>query len=165
MSRLNKSVFDRFVDKINRTSLSLDACWLWNGAVSRNGYGNFWIDGQWVNSHRISYQLFISDIPNGFCVLHKCDTKRCVNPYHLFLGTRQDNMKDYHTKFERPHKFSDNQIEQIFDLYNNKNCSQSEIANIFNTAQTVIGKILRGKLYRHSINRMSLVYYPRVHTV
>jgi hypothetical protein len=27
-------------------------------------------------------------------VLHRCDQPRCVNPVHLFLGTRKDNTQD-----------------------------------------------------------------------
>jgi hypothetical protein len=32
------------------------------------------------------------------CVLHRCDTPTCVNPDHLFLGTRTDNNADKEQK-------------------------------------------------------------------
>ena len=42
----------------------------------------------------------------GIQVLHTCDTRSCVNPDHLFLGTNTDNMRDASKK----HRF--NQVGQ-----------------------------------------------------
>lgn len=46
----------------------------------------------------MSWQLFRSPIPPGLHVLHRCDNPPCINPYHLFLGTHLDNMRDMAAK-------------------------------------------------------------------
>lgn len=70
-------------------------CWLWIGVLDRGGYGRIPIKKYKVRSaHRVAWELFNGLIPNGLFVLHKCDTRSCVNPEHLFLGTQTDNMVD-----------------------------------------------------------------------
>lgn len=83
-------LIDNFLSKVIKT----DTCWLWNGSIRTNGYGHY----SNKQAHRLSYEFFISSIPKGFLVCHKCDVKLCVNPDHLFVGTQFDNMRDASTK-------------------------------------------------------------------
>lgn len=69
-------------------------CWLWEGAVDRYGYGKIRDNCHRVQAHRVSWILHNGPIPEGLCVLHKCDVPGCVNPDHLFLGTNKDNTQD-----------------------------------------------------------------------
>ncbi len=71
-----------------------DRCWLWIGASSSHGYGNFRAGEKQFRAHRFSWLLNRGSIPEGQFVLHQCDNPKCVNPGHLFLGTHRDNMRD-----------------------------------------------------------------------
>lgn len=71
-----------------------DACWLWNGHLSHNGYGiRYWNRREQV-AHRIAYELAGGVIAPGLLLRHRCDVKRCCNPEHLEPGTHADNMRD-----------------------------------------------------------------------
>ncbi len=45
-------------------------------------------------AHREAYKLAHGRIPRGKLVLHKCDTRRCINPEHLYAGTAAQNTDD-----------------------------------------------------------------------
>jgi hypothetical protein len=73
-------------------------CLLWEGAVSRYGYGHIRRNRKDIVLHRHVWEEANGAIPDGLHVLHRCDVPGCVNIDHLRLGTRFDNMRDIVTK-------------------------------------------------------------------
>lgn len=69
-------------------------CWLWLGTEVK-GYGQFRADGRSQLAHRYSLSRKLGrDIGEGMLACHSCDTALCVNPDHLYEGTRLDNAAD-----------------------------------------------------------------------
>lgn len=73
-------------------------CWNWHGSINAYGYGRMLLSGKEAKAHRIAWEKAYGPIPSGLCVLHTCDNRRCVNPEHLFLGTKGDNNSDRKVK-------------------------------------------------------------------
>jgi hypothetical protein len=73
-------------------------CWLWIGCVNDKGYGTMKVGGSRKFAHRVSFVLHGGTLDTGDCVLHRCDTPRCVNPVHLKKGDRIDNRADCVTR-------------------------------------------------------------------
>lgn len=73
-------------------------CHLWLGNPTNRGYGQIKKLGRSFAAHRVAWLVFRGPIPDGLCVMHKCDTPTCVNPDHLRLGTQAENLADRDAK-------------------------------------------------------------------
>lgn len=81
---------ERFWAKVHKG----ERCWIWAGAKHRYGYGA--CDHKYgdVRAHRAAWVLTNGPIPKDKVICHHCNTKLCVNPFHLYLGTQAENMAD-----------------------------------------------------------------------
>jgi len=89
-----KAAKDRFFDRISPEPNS--GCWLWTGATNLNGYGCF-SPSQKRNSsvyaHRFSYEMHVGPIAEGMVIDHLCRVRCCVNPAHMEIVTRGENVR------------------------------------------------------------------------
>lgn len=83
----------RFWGKVNCDS-NAHHCWDWMTANNgRYGYFNMGQAGSF-KTNRVAYFLHYDKDPGELKVLHSCDRGICCNPFHLSLGTQDDNMND-----------------------------------------------------------------------
>ena len=74
-----------------------NGCLVWDGATSGHApwlYPTLWFQGKFLKGHRVAYELANSPIPPGLLVDHICHNTLCVEPSHLRLVTRKQNMEN-----------------------------------------------------------------------
>lgn len=91
-SRL-ESMEARFWSRVAKT----ETCWIWQGAVGTRGYGFLagLYKGQYKTFlvHRYAYILHVGSIADDLTIDHLCRNRRCVNPAHLEVVSRWENVR------------------------------------------------------------------------
>ncbi len=135
-------------------------CWNWTGSCDRSGYGKFGggASGKARRgaAHRGAWEAAHGSIPEGACVCHTCDNRRCVNPEHLFLGTNAENLKDMVLKGRsargvRNHlaKLTELNVAMIKSCLEAKTAAQRVLASRYGVTKQAVGAISRGVTWRH----------------
>ena len=138
-----KTLQERFEAKFTKG----DGCWEWTAFKDQCGYGRFSFAGRSASAHRVAYQMYVDEIPDGLCVLHRCDNRRCVNPTHLFLGTNTDNIHDCMNKGRSMHgeknsqaRLTERQVKAI-RARRNDGALTADLAKEFGVSGATIYKI------------------------
>lgn len=126
-------------------------CWLYKNSSSGE-YSKIRWKMKWYSAHRVSYEIHIGEIPKGKWICHNCDTPKCVNPEHLFVGSAKENRKDAVNKKRVPvgeknhfSKFTDIQVEEIRSL-KKEGFTYERLTRIFNCSFIYVNKILKNKI-------------------
>ncbi|CAM5544913.1 hypothetical protein ECAE60S_04277 [Eoetvoesiella caeni] len=77
---------------LNR-ELCFASTWL---RIANTGYPLMYIKelGRDLNAHRLAVMLMIGPVTRGDMVLHRCGDRRCYNPFHLYVGGHEENLRD-----------------------------------------------------------------------
>ena len=121
---------ERFLGKVS-------ADWMWLAGRSTDGYGSFSQYGRQVRAHRLMWKLVHGQsIPVGQDIMHSCDIRTCVDPAHLQVGSRGENVRDcarkgrlrngnsYKTDCKRGHSLSG---ENLYVYNGRRTCRQCRL--------------------------------------
>lgn len=132
-------------------------CWLFKNS-SCGEYSKIRWNAKWHLAHRISYEVHNGPIPKGKWICHKCDTPKCVNPDHLFIGSASENRKDAVSKKRVPmgeanhfSKFTDIQVNEMRQLHE-EGLTYERLTRIFNCSFAYVKYIMGNKIRKKEDN-------------
>ena len=86
---MRRTLEQRLLSRIEKQE---NGCWIWRGSTTGR-YGKIGAAGYQLGTHRVAYELWVGEIPEGLSVMHTCNNPRCCNPAHLCVGTKQNAAK------------------------------------------------------------------------
>ena len=127
------NIIKRFWSKVDKGEP--EECWEWLAYVSDQGYGQYCINGNPQQAHRVSWAIAHRTwpIPEGM-ICHKCDNRSCVNPNHLYLGNNTTNQQDASS-------LEPEDIKLIRWLYKSGDYTQKHIGKMFRISPGGISNI------------------------
>lgn len=96
---MNTTVDERFWQKVNKSGPipivrpDLGPCWIWTASTDNHGYGQFNNGTTIVKAYAHATTLAGIEVPRGYTRDHLCRVRLCVNPEHIEVVTRGENVR------------------------------------------------------------------------
>ena len=139
---------ERFYRKTEREG----ECLIWQGQGRINGYGVAGYGGVHWLAHRLSYFFAHGSIPADLQIRHACDTRLCVEPSHLSVGTAKDNANDKVSRNRQRkgethpmRKLGPGAVREIRERYRRGDVTQKVLAEEFGISKQQMSRIIRGE--------------------
>lgn len=135
-----------------------EGCWIWTGGTASSGHGKFAVSqARRIGAHSYSLELALGyPAPPGTECCHRCDNPPCVNPAHLYFGTRLQNVRDAWERGrvqvgeDRPSaKLREVQVVQLREEYA-RGSDVDELAAAYGIAVSTIRGIVLGIKWKHA---------------
>lgn len=153
--RPRPTVEERFWAKVQKQAST--SCWEWTAARKPSGHGIFvGPQGKVVSASSFSLELHLGyRVPAGMECCHRCDNPPCVNPRHLYFGTRQSNVDDAWARGRMPvgsersaAKIDETQVLEIRNRYAD-GAGARELAEEFGIAISTLRLTVLGRKWKH----------------
>lgn len=122
-------------------------------AATQDGHIQVRVGEKLKYAHRLNYENVHGPIPEGCVVRHSCDKPNCINPYHLVLGTHQDNVADRVARGRSAHGVGHGRAklteEDVRYVLRNGHKSAYALSRELGVDPRTISKITEGKTWRH----------------
>lgn len=149
---LNDEEYNEFWKLSNRDNHTDDGCWLWLGKYNNFNRPIFKVNGGWWLAHRLSYELRHGRIPKNYDIHHVCENKSCINPSEQHLEAlsqsahaKRHNELQYDQNAIIKDLLTDQQKQEILELWDKGEMYQHQIASKFDVKPAVIRKVIDGK--------------------
>jgi|SRR5882757_389223 len=132
-------------------------CLEWQGWTC-TGYGRIGYKGKYPRAHVLAWEFRNGPVPAGLCVCHNCpggDNRLCIDPDHMFLGTKGDNTWDAYKKERMPigerstaAKLTNRQVVAIREGHA-LGIYYKTLANAAGVSGSTIQSIINGSTWKH----------------
>lgn len=93
--KISESMRIKNLPKIDgKYKISINGCWLWQGAKDQKGYGLLRFKSKLMRAHNVSFIITNGPIPPKKHLYRSCEDNSCINPSHLSIGKRAALLTD-----------------------------------------------------------------------
>lgn len=130
------------------------ACWIFQGAVTPQGYGKVCVGKKHQSCQRWMFEQLFGPVPEGLKVSATCANGLCINPYHLVLRRHAETIRQGNSAVLTPGDLAD--IRRV-DVANRTTAMADMLADRIGCARRTVQDVWRnatwGKTGRYTAAR------------